>query len=161
MDEDFKELHDLNILNLEKVYSILLDIDEKYQLTLAPQISFDSFKPRFKLLQNKVHNAEYLWSRYISDALSFLESMAVIKKWSHEHEGFFDEYVLSLDIEWFKKFKKAINAVWKEKMPQGELQTMSMTKKEPSFGNGRQKFRASWDHCKKRMRIIILRPRIY
>jgi hypothetical protein len=122
MDEDFKELWDLNIFNLEKVYSVFLDIDEKYQLTLSPKITFNfgDLKPRFKLLENRNENSEYLLNQYANDALYFLETMAVIKKWEHAVDGFFDLYTLSLDVEWFKKFKKAIDAAWKEKMPNGD-----------------------------------------
>jgi len=120
-------LADLSQLNIDKILSLIKDIDEKLQLANKPKI-YIHWKSRYdtELLRNKIHNEEdYRQTRF--ETLGYLESINVIKEYRthgliYEEMGLIDVVV---NINRFKKFKEEIQKSYDEKIATNKINDLN------------------------------------
>ena len=115
----------LSLLNLEKVYALVLDIDDKIQVSPSPTVtigvrSINAW--RFKLLQsNIIVEVTRRTREFRKDALDYLKSQDIIN--TYELKNYQDEVTLNLNIPKFEKLKTEVIKVYAEWKKGSEEQT--------------------------------------
>ncbi len=123
-----KSLDSLSLLNLEKVYALILDIDDKLQVSPSNSISISIRSvnaPKFLLLQSRiVVSISDRQEEFRRDALDYLKNIEIIKNY-YFNVGESTIAIVKIDIGKFNELKKGIVLNYDEKLKK-EVSTKNM-----------------------------------
>ncbi len=111
-------LEDLTQLNLEKIYNLVIDIDEAFQLkpeqqTVAIKVTSLNYD-KFPKIRNKIIGNTQIRRDFRKDALDYLEDKNIIYHYSISPVN--DDIEIALNIDAFKVFKKDIVEAYTKKI---------------------------------------------
>lgn len=127
-------LDNLSQLNLEKIYALVLDIDDKIQVNPSPTITIgvDSINTwKFKLLHGSMLSSfSRLVREFRKDALDYLKTIDVINDYKLDYT----EYItITVDITKFQELKAEIVKIYAEKYQKETKESGQHSKKiEPT-----------------------------
>jgi len=111
-----KSLEELSQLNVEKILALILDIDEKLQLSNSSEIMIGmNSKYDSELIKNKiVESQEYVLAR--EESLNFLKSRGIITYYKQIIQiRVIRGIKIIVDVQKYKKFKNEIEKLHKRK----------------------------------------------
>lgn len=110
-------LADIGLLNLEKIYNLVLDIDEKFRIKPEQIITIDIDSlnyDRFTILRDKIIGNTKIRLDFRKDALDFLKDKNLV--YHYEVNRPIEKIEIALNVEEFPKFRDEIAKAYEEEI---------------------------------------------